>query len=369
MKIFIIGQPNVGKSYLFNQLCEKNIAITQNEENTTVDIISYKIGETTLTDTPGLKTPIVPYEADLFLYKIRDSGLEEFDRAVLKNLYYNKANLIIVAKSLEDLPSVEKYSDIEELKQRLNLGTISGYCKPVVAIIGAENSGKSTLMNAILGFERCIVSETAGTTKDSIIEESIDFYFVDTAGYCHAGTYMQRLISEKRKEVLQECDGVILLLDGSKPLTRMEKQLMRECRTYADFCVVAINKKDIFTQESELTFQYFHFGNFPVVTICAKNKEIRHLMKYLKKTYENSKSIISTPKINSWLESKDFRLFNIENKLMKIKYLIQSGLNPMRFKYFSAKKMNEKSEKFLLKEIIKEFKLEGVNIGISFNKK
>jgi GTP-binding protein len=369
MKVFIIGQSNVGKSYLFNQLCRKNIAITQNEENTTIDTISCKMGDTILIDTPGLKNTSIPYEADLFLYKVRDSGLEEFDNAVLKNIYKTGIPLILVAKRLEGLPSGEKYSDIEELQQRLNLREYTRSPKPMVIIIGKENSGKSTLMNTILGYERCKVSEKAGTTKDSIVEESSEFCFVDTAGYCNEKTYMQKLISEKRKEVLKDCDGVILLLDGSKPITRMEKQLIQECKIYSNFCVAAINKSDILDQESKLTFEYFHFANFPVVNISAKNKQIRPLLSTLRKIYRNSTRSISTSKINSWFSDNRFELLDSNNKPIKIKYLFQSSIRAMQFKYFSLKKMNGNSEKFLLSQISKAFRLEGVNLRITFNKK
>jgi GTP-binding protein len=365
MKIFIIGQSNVGKSYLFNQLCEKSIAITQNENDTTVDIISCKMGDVILYDTPGIKSAPL-YSADLFIYKVRDTGLDSVDYGILKEIYKSSAPIIIVASQLEGLPSGEKYltSEIQFLKQRLGLGMINASQKPIVAIIGRENSGKSTLMNCILGYERCKVSDIAGTTKDSIIEESREFCFVDTAGYCREKTYMQKLISEKRREILQSCDGVILLLDGETALTRIEKQLILECKMYSKFCTVAINKKDLMGMYSKIAFGHFHFGNFLVSNISAKDGEIRPLMINLRRSYRNSQKIIPTPKINQWFNDRAFKLYCTSNKLAKVKYLFQIGSNPTRFKYFSNKKLHEKCEKFILKEISNSFKLEGVNLAI-----
>ena len=371
MKVFIIGQSNTGKSFLFNQLCEKNIAITQNEINTTVDLISYKMGETILFDTPGIVEKSLPANADVFLYKIRDSGIEEFDQDILKTIYKTDAKVIIVYKNPSDLPSVEKYStsQIEELRCRLNLSSKEKINKPMVAIIGRENSGKSTLMNSILGYSRCKVSPMPGTTKDSIIEESVHFQFVDTAGYCKEKTYMQTLIAQKRKEILQECDGVVLLLDGSQNLTRMEKQMVEECKKYSNFFTVAVNKKDLMNLKSQYEFDKFNSNNILMCNICAKENNIAPLLRNLFKSYNNSKKNIPTSMLNAWLSECHFKLFDSRNIPIKVKYIVQCGTRPIKFKYFALRKLHERCEKFILKEINKRFKLEGTNLKILFANK
>lgn len=419
-KIALVGLPNAGKSTLFNKLCKRHLAISFDEDNTTVDYLSYTLGSKVLSDTCGINkikdfediSGQYILENDLILYVI-DGRFPptDMDREICKFLRKQKKTLWLICNKCESKTikesqaksifydrlfwtSSEHSLGIDELKAAL--GILESETKtsknakvldnsevliksesdslPLIAILGRANSGKSSLINCFLGFDRVKVEDKIGTTRDNVICQSSTMYhefnFMDTAGYRKDNNALEYITKKRRQNSLQYCDGVILVLDGNIGLTRIDKQILEEAAEYAKFIIICINKMDILHNNPKKDFKNFNVPEWiPVVEISAKNNRLGRLKEIIDACYGKIFTKIPTPELNNLLHSLDGSFRSEDNKRLKIKYIFQQSEDPIIIGYFALDPLSEDSSKFLIRKIAKKFDLFGVNLKLRHFKK
>ncbi|MDH4358606.1 MAG: ribosome biogenesis GTPase Der [Candidatus Berkelbacteria bacterium] len=341
--VSIIGRPNVGKSTLFNRLVGERRAITSHKPGTTRDLVAEKVEwegkgfilvDTAgfLTDYYGISEQEIEKKAqdqidaalegsDLVLFVVdAKEGLTARDMQVAKRLRKLSDKIILVFNKTDNMRAEELVRASRDVgfRQKMAVSAISGRRSgnlldlitsrlPLaevekkaltrVAIVGRPNVGKSTLFNALVGFERAIVSDIPGTTRDSIKYEvrlgnrSRSFEFIDTAGFRRRGKItpgVEKYSVLRSVGAIISSDVVLILADASEGLTRGEAHLAQLALQNNKKVVLVLNKIDLLKEKSAdeiANISRFEFlSRLPAVAISAKSKEnlnllVRELMK------------------------------------------------------------------------------------------
>jgi GTP-binding protein len=436
--VAIVGRPNVGKSTLFNRLIEQKKAIMDNMSGVTRDR-HYGYGQWTgkffsVIDTGGY----VHGSEDIFEGAIREqvelaieesavllfvvdcqTGLTDLDKDFAKVLRRSNKPVIVVANKADThekaMASAEFYElglgDPFPIAAESGSGTgdmldvmISHFKEegienpeagvPRVAILGRPNVGKSSFLNALLGRDRSIVTDTAGTTRDAIQNRYTlygkDFIITDTAGIRRKARiddnieYYSVLRSIK---ALEECDIAIILIDATTidPLTGLEAQDMNIV-SMADKAkkgiVLMVNKWDLVAKdtntanalEKAIKERMAPLNYMPVIfTSVMEKKRIFQVLEMMLQVYENRSQKISTSKLN------DVMLEVIQNypppawkgKYIKIKYCTQVSTPYPTFIFFCnlPQYIKESYERYMENQMRKNFQLDGTPISLFFRKK
>ena len=436
--VAIVGRPNVGKSTLFNRLIEQKKAIMDNMSGVTRDR-HYGYGQWTgkffsVIDTGGY----VHGSEDIFEGAIREqvelaieesavllfvvdctTGLTDLDKDFANILRRSKKPVILVANKADTNEKAMAAAEFYELglgepfpiAAESGSGTgdmldemISHFNDegvenpeagvPRVAILGRPNVGKSSFLNALLGRDRSIVTDMAGTTRDAIQNRYTlygkDFIITDTAGIRRKARiddnieYYSVLRSIK---ALEECDIAIILIDATTidPLTGLEAQDMNIV-SMADKAkkgiVLMVNKWDLVAKDTNTANQLEKaikermapLNYMPVIfTSVMEKKRIFQVLEMMLEVYENRSQKISTSKLN------DVMLEVIQNypppawkgKYIKIKYCTQVSTPYPTFIFFCnlPQYIKESYERYLENQMRKNFKLDGTPISLFFRKK
>lgn len=436
--VAIVGRPNVGKSTLFNRLIEQKKAIMDNMSGVTRDR-HYGYGQWTgkffsVIDTGGY----VHGSEDIFEGAIREqvelaieesavllfvvdcqTGLTDLDKDFAKVLRRSKKPVIVVANKADTHEKAMASSEFYELglgdpfpiAAESGSGTgdmldvmISHFKDegienpeagvPRVAILGRPNVGKSSFLNALLGRDRSIVTDMAGTTRDAIQNRYTlygkDFIITDTAGIRRKARiddnieYYSVLRSIK---ALEECDIAIILIDATTidPLTGLEAQDMNIV-SMADKAkkgiVLMVNKWDLVAKdtntanalEKAIKDRMAPLNYMPVIfTSVMEKKRIFQVLEMMLQVYENRSQKISTSKLN------DVMLEVIQNypppawkgKYIKIKYCTQVSTPYPTFIFFCnlPQYIKESYERYMENQMRKNFQLDGTPISLFFRKK
>ena len=384
--IAIIGLTNVGKSHFFNKLIGFSMSMEKNQENTTIDCISYVFDQGILFDTPGIDFynfhPIIHKyikQADILFVVIKDNYFPNIMKQWLQKI--NKKivfihNMIASINAMENLPNYPQYhiTEIDNIKKKYNLNKeniSTNITKQQIILIGQVNSGKSTLMNKLLKEERSLVSATRGTTTDAVIEEREDYIYIDTPGY-ERKNKLEEFLCQRRQLLISKAEIIILLLDFTQNFTHIEKKIINLIYKLNKCCIIAVNKKDIVSKENLYAFDILRSRyNYDYISISAKNNNITPLVnkiqilpKTLNKFYN-----LTIKTINKWLHNQqDFNLFSITGKKMKIKYIFPEA-KELIIKYFAKEPLHMRSLKALKKKFILDFQLEHLNIFFIFKAK
>lgn len=431
--VLIVGRPNVGKSTLFNRLTKSTTAIVDDVSGVTRDRIYGDVDWNgkyfRVIDTGGY----VPNSEDLFEVAIREQieiamdecdailfvvdgriGLTPADKEVSELLRRaNKLSYLLVNKC--DSPSftvnaAEFYSfghknvfDVSALNGR-NLGDLlddlmeklsfandlDEEVRLRLAIIGKPNVGKSSIVNALLGYDRTIVTNIPGTTRDSI-DSVLKYYgeeivLVDTAGLRKKSKVKENIeffSNVRTYKALWSCDVAILLLDSNLGIENQDQKIIDEAVRRRKGLILAVNKWDLIEKETNTAKQYSDaiqrkLGSIdyvPIVYVSALTKQrIFKLIEVSKKVNEERKKKVPTSVLNETL------LPEIENspppssptgKEVKIKYITQVGDHYPIFMFFSNDPRNipEHYKRFLEKMIRRHFGFEGVPMTLSFKDK
>ena len=429
----IVGRPNVGKSTLFNRLLERREAIVDSTAGVTRDRHYGKSDwngvEFTVIDTGGYdvgsddifeeeirrQVQLAVDEATSIVFMVNvEEGLTDTDQEIYQLLRKaNKPLYVVVNKvdsSKELLPATEFYQLGIEKYYTLSSATGSGTGEllddivkdfptteyvdvfeglPRITIAGRPNVGKSTLTNALLGDERNIVTDIAGTTRDSI--ETVynkfghEFILVDTAGMRKKSKVSEDLefYSVMRSiRAIENSDVVILMIDATKGWESQDMNIFGIAQKNRKGIVILVNKWDLVEKETNTMKQFENqirekialFSDVPILFISALTKQrILKAVEMAVEVYENRKKRIKTSKLN------EIMLPIIENtpppalkgKYIKIKYCTQLPTVTPQFAFFCnlPQYVKEPYKRFIENQLRKNFDFTGVPIEVYFRQK
>lgn len=383
--IAIVGRPNVGKSTLFNRLTQTRHAIVSDEAGTTRDRQYGKCEwgrhEFSVVDTGGWvvnsddifeeeirkQVALATDEADVILFLVDvQNGLTDLDEAVAAILRRTKKPVILVANKTDNN---EVYLAAEFYKlglgdpQCISAATGSGTGDlldmvveklpkkseqmpdeniPRFAVVGRPNVGKSSIVNAFIGEERNIVTEIAGTTRDSIYTRynkfGFDFYLVDTAGIRRKNKVNEDLefYSVMRSiRSIENSDVCILMLDATRGIEAQDLNIFSLIQKNQKSLVVVVNKWDLVEEKTQKVMDVFEeavryrmapFNDFPIIFASALTKQrIFRVLETAKEVYENRRRRVSTAKLNEEMLPliEAYPPPSIKGKYIKIKYCMQ----------------------------------------------
>lgn len=384
--VAIVGRPNVGKSTLFNRLTQTRQAIVDEQAGTTRDRqygkVEWSAKEFSLVDTGGWvvdpedvfeeeidkQVKIAVEEADVILFVVDVMhGLTDLDQEVANILRRCRKPVVVAANKADNFRahagSAEFYA--LGLGDPVCISAINGSCtgdlldkilevmpadKPMVpeedlpriAVVGRPNAGKSSLVNAFIGEERNIVTEIAGTTRDSIYTKynkfGLNFYLVDTAGIRKKGKVTEDLeyYSVIRAiRAIENSDVCLLMLDATRGIESQDLNIFSLIRKNKKGVVVCVNKWDLIEDKNSKVVNSYTtairerlapFTDIPILFISALTKQrIFKVLETAKQVHENRRRRVPTAKLNETM------LPIIENypppawkgKYIKIKYVTQ----------------------------------------------
>ena len=433
--VAIVGRPNVGKSTLFNRLTETRRAIVSEISGTTRDRQYGKAEwgdrEFSIVDTGGLVTnsddifedeirkqvELAIKEADAILFVVDvTSGISDLDDAVAKILRSTKKLVLLVANKTDNGDLQYEASEF----YRLGLGDVhcisalSGFGSgdlmdqiisilpedskdeseedlPRIAIVGRPNAGKSSLLNALVGEERNIVTDIAGTTRDSIYTKydkfGMQFQLVDTAGIRKKSKVTEDLefYSVMRAiRSIENSDVCILMIDATRGIEGQDQNIFSIIQKNKKGLVVCVNKWDLVenkeqaavtTFEKAIRERFAPFTDFPIIFTSALNKQrIFKAVETALQVYKNKYFRITTNQLNEYL------LPIIENtpppawkgKYVKIKYITQlQDTYVPTFVFFAnlPQYIRDPYKRFLENTIRDNWNFHGVPLQLFFRKK
>lgn len=385
--VAIVGRPNVGKSTLFNRLTGTRQAIVSEEAGTTRDRQYGKCEwgkrEFSLVDTGGWivnsddifeeeirkQVIIATEEADVILFLVDvKNGVTDLDAEVAAILRRTKIPVILCANKTDNnedrYSSAEFYSLglgdpycvsaisgsgtgdlLDEIVRSLgteNTSDESDEMIPRFSIVGRPNVGKSSLINAFIGEDRHIVTNIAGTTRDSILTRydkfGFDFYIVDTAGIRKKNKVTEDLefYSVMRSiRAIENSDVCVLLIDATRGIEGQDMNIVQIVQRNSKSLVVVVNKWDMVENKSQEVISYFEqairtrmapFSDFPIIFASALTKQrIFKVLETAKEVFLNRKKRISTSRLNEEMLPliEAYPPPSIKGKYIKIKYCTQ----------------------------------------------
>jgi len=433
--VAIVGRPNVGKSTLFNRLTQSRQAIVTETSGTTRDRQYGKVNwngqEFSLVDTGGWvvnsddvmedeinkQVRIAIEEADVILFVVDVmNGLTDLDSGVAQMLRRSGKQVVVVANKSDNFnighQAAEFYTlglgdpysvssingsgtgdlldHIQTLFSRDNEEEILEDI-PKFAVVGRPNAGKSSIINALIGEERSIVTEIAGTTRDSIYMRynkfGMDFYLIDTAGIRKKGKVTEDLeyFSVIRSiRVIENADVCILMLDATRGIESQDLNIFSLIQKNRKGLVVFVNKWDTVEEKDKVVIKTFEnairqrlapFTDFPIIFGSALTKQrILKVMDTAKEVYVNRKRKVPTSKLN------EIMLPIIEKtpppankgKYIKVKYITQLPNTQIpSFAFFCnlPQWIKEPYKRFVENRMRENWNFSGTPINIFFREK
>jgi GTPase len=420
-RVAIVGRPNVGKSTLFNRLYGSRRAIVGDEPGITRDRIQGTVrwsGRTIqLLDTGGMvpgSADVIPAktleqvkvaigESDVLLLVVDGrAGITTLDEQLLPNLRKAGRPVWVVVNKidtpeleLETAPfyalgfekvlavSAEHGRGIGELLDEITAraGESPSGIEPEqfdeigVAVVGRPNVGKSSLVNRLLGVERCIVSEIPGTTRDAIdtllLRDGVRYRIVDTAGIRRKGSTEQR--TEKISVVmarknLTRADVALLLIDAVEGVTKLDAAIGGYAYESACSVIIILNKWDQ-VQKDEQTLQEYtdsihrrmkYLSHAPILTVSAlTGQRVSKIFDIIRKASESRRVRISTGVLNNLFVPDLSEKFSARNPAAKlgIQYITQASSDPPTFVVFTSgrKPLHFSTERYLVNQLREKF--------------
>ena len=384
--VAIVGRPNVGKSTLFNRLTKTRHAIVSDVAGTTRDRqygkCEWSGREFSVVDTGGWvvnsddvfeeairrQVTIATEEADLVLFLVDvQTGVTDLDADVAQILRKTKLPVILVSNKTDNneqqyyaadfyklglgdpfcISAVSGFGTgdlldkvLEELPEETSDGTEDGI--PRFAVVGRPNAGKSSIINAFIGEERNIVTEIAGTTRDSIYTRydkfGFDFYLVDTAGIRRKNKVSEDLefYSVMRSiRAIENSDVCILMIDATRGIEAQDMNIFQLIQKNNKSLVVVVNKWDLVEEKTQAVISTFEnairermapFTDFPIIFASAVTKQrIFKVLETAKNVYENRTRHVTTGRLNEEMLPliEAYPPPSIKGKYIKIKYCSQ----------------------------------------------
>ena len=431
--VAIVGRPNVGKSTFFNRLTETRQAIVDEVSGVTRDRHYGKVFwngfDFSIIDTGGYVTNsddvfeeeirkqviLAIEEADVVIFLVDViSGITDLDETVAGILRKIKKPILLVVNKVDNSERMYDASvfyglglgDYYPLSSINGSGTgdmldklTSMFDKeteeeegeeiPKIAVVGRPNVGKSSLVNALIGEERNIVTPISGTTRDSIhtryTKFNHDFYLVDTAGLRKKGKVKEDLefYSVMRSvRAIEHADVCILLIDATIGIEGQDVNIFHLIERNWKGVVVLVNKWDLVEKET-MTMKEFEeqikrrlepFTDVPILFISALTKQrIHKALEEVIKVYENRRNRIPTSRLNEVMLKavEDNHPPSVKGKLMRIKYVTQLPTHAPAFAFYCnlPQYIREPYKRYLENQLRKHFNFKGVPIRIFMRKK
>lgn len=433
--VAIVGRPNVGKSTLFNRLLEQRKAIVDDMSGVTRDRqygVSEWIGKTfNVIDTGGFvhgsedvfekeiakQVLIAMEESNAIIFMVdATTGMTALDDAMAGLLRRSTKPVFLTVNKVDNndrlLEASEFYSlgfdhiffiaaasgsgtgELLDAVAELITDDASEAVKeiealPKFAIIGQPNTGKSSLLNALIGQERTIVSDIAGTTRDTIHTHyklfQKEFVLIDTAGIrrkakVHEDLEFYSVI--RAIKAMDEADICLLLLDAEKGIAAQDLNIFSLAVKKGKGIVVLVNKWDLVeketntakTMEAELKKRFAPFSDVPILFISAKEKtRIFKAIEVALEVYENRQQKIPTSTLNDVM-LKAIQAYHppvVRGNPVKIKFITQLPIPVPSFAFFCnfPDDIKQPYKNYLENKLRENFKLTGVPVRIFFRKK
>ena len=431
--VAIVGRPNVGKSTLFNRLVGHRQAIVDETAGTTRDRHYGKTDwngkEFSIIDTGGYavnsddifeddirrQVILAIEEADLILFMVEvKTGVTDLDMMMADVLRRSGKKVIVVCNK------VDNYDLIYQSHEFYSLGLGDIFCissmsgsgtgdlmdeilkqlpedakaeveedLPRITIVGRPNVGKSSLTNALLGEERNIVTNIAGTTRDSIHTRynkyGMDFYLVDTAGMRKKGKEMEDLefYSVMRSiRAIENSDVCILMLDAQQGLESQDLNIHNLIVRNRKGCVIVVNKWDLIEKESNTMKEWREFlekklapfNDIPIIFTSVLNKQrILEVLQQAIRVYNSRKRRVPTSELNDYILPiiEDYPPASTKGKYIRIKYATQLPTPTPQFAFFVnlPQYIKESYRRYLENKMREQWDFSGVPIQIYFRQK
>lgn len=384
--VAIVGRPNVGKSTLFNRLTQTRTAITDPTAGTTRDRQYGKVDwngkEFSIVDTGGWvvnsddifeaeinkQVELAIEQADEILFVVDAmNGVTDLDDHVAQILRRSRKPVILVANKVDSNEWIYNVPEFYSLGlgEPYPVSAVNGYGTgdlldevvkklpepdieeqerlddiPKFAIVGRPNAGKSSLINAFIGAERHIVTDIAGTTRDSIYTRydkfGFDFYLVDTAGIRKKNKVNEDIeyYSVIRSiRAIEASDVCILMIDATRGIESQDVNIFSLIQRNKKGLVVVVNKWDLVEDKSTAAIKHYEaairerfapFTDFPIIFTSALTKQrIFKVLETAVQVYENRKRTVPTSQLNTVMQ-EDIAAYpppSNKGKFVKIKYI------------------------------------------------
>lgn len=425
-KLAIVGRPNVGKSALFNRICQKRISIVDEAEGVTRDRL-YAEAEFfgapfEVIDTGGInpksealfndhikqQAEIAIEEADTLIMVVDGQlGLTALDEDVAKILHRTKKPVCLAVNKIDDVSQTHLMFDFQKLgiKKMVPVSASHNWHiaelleaafenleKPTeevekrktihVAIVGRPNVGKSSLVNYLLDDERCIVSPIPGTTRDSVdVSFELDgqeYTLIDTAGIRRKGAehdVVDKFAAIRTERAIERADICILMVDAQQGITAQEKRIANDIEEAGKGCLLLFNKWDLVKGfrmehclkgvEDEVPF----LKHCPKLFISAlTGRNVDKIFGIVQQIHSESQLRIPTHQLNVFIERALQRNHPpmIQGKRLRIYYMAQIDIQPPRFVVFVnyPNLMMDSYKKYLYNQFREAYGFTGVPISL-----